>query len=155
MVSGYILQAVGIYQSNTGDTRYNTPRSMVFEIDSKHKYEYDFPKLQVQSNAIGMKTITVFSLVSPIGSILPASMSNFALLTSSHRSLTRYSLVGISGIVLSDRLLGTSYGKELKTRFETALEEELSSQDGSILPIRSELTGFTVRKSCLLIQLSS
>ena len=48
--------------------------------------------------------------------------------------------------MLSDRLLGTSYGKELKTRFETALEEELSSQDGSILPIRSELTGFTVSR---------
>lgn len=45
MVSGYILQAVGIYQSNTGDARYNEPGSMVFEVDNKHKYEYDFPKL--------------------------------------------------------------------------------------------------------------
>lgn len=31
--------------------------------------------------------------------------------------------------------------------FERNLEEEFTERDGSILPIRSELTGFTVSKS--------
>lgn len=40
MVSGYILQAVGIYQSNTGDDRYCKPGSMTFEVSPKHQYAY-------------------------------------------------------------------------------------------------------------------
>lgn len=42
MVSGYVLQAVGIYQSNTGDDRYTKPGSLEFEVDKSHKYKYDF-----------------------------------------------------------------------------------------------------------------
>ena len=42
MVSGYILQAVGIYQSNTGDDRYSKAGSLEFEVDKSHKYKYDF-----------------------------------------------------------------------------------------------------------------
>ena len=42
MVSGYVLQAVGIYQSNTGDDRYTKPGSLTFEVDKSHKFPYDF-----------------------------------------------------------------------------------------------------------------
>ena len=42
MVSGYVLQAVGIYQSNTGDERYCKPGSLTFVVSPKHKYPYDF-----------------------------------------------------------------------------------------------------------------
>lgn len=45
MVSGYVLQAVGIYQSNTGDDRYTKSGSLEFEIDQKHKFKYDFRKI--------------------------------------------------------------------------------------------------------------
>ena len=57
-----------------------------------------------------------------------------------------HSLVGIGGILRTDRLLGNDYGSELRSRFEHALETEFTDPDGSILPIRSELTGFTVRR---------
>jgi hypothetical protein len=77
MVSGYILQAVGVYQSNTGDTRYNKPGSMVFEIDNNHKYAYDLPKI-AQSSIIGMRMITVSFPASPTGSILPSSKLDLA-----------------------------------------------------------------------------
>lgn len=50
-------------------------------------------------------------------------------------------------MILADRLLGSNFASELKPRFEAALEEEFTTQDGSILPIRSELTGFTVQLS--------
>jgi hypothetical protein len=57
---------------------------------------------------------------------------------------TLCNLVGTSGIVLTDRLLGKNYGDQIRKRFESALEEEFSETDGSIIPIRSELTGFTI-----------
>ena len=47
-------------------------------------------------------------------------------------------------MVLAERLLDVDYASSLKERFENALEEEFTTQDGTILPIRSELTGFTV-----------
>lgn len=45
MVSGYILQAIGIYQSNTGDDKYTKPGSMTFEVSKNHKYPYDFKRV--------------------------------------------------------------------------------------------------------------
>jgi hypothetical protein len=42
MVSGYVLEAVGLYQSNTGDNRYTKKGSLLFEVDKNHKYAYDF-----------------------------------------------------------------------------------------------------------------
>lgn len=62
-------------------------------------------------------------------------------------SIDIHSLVGISGMILADRLLGMPYARDVKKRFENALEEEFTTQDGTILPIRSELTGFTVSQS--------
>jgi len=41
MVTGYILQAIGIYQANTGDDRYTKPGSMTFEITDSIKFPYD------------------------------------------------------------------------------------------------------------------
>ena len=55
-----------------------------------------------------------------------------------------FSLVGIGGIVVADRALNTDYGDQLRRRFVKSLEEEFTEPDGSILPIRSQLTGFTV-----------
>ena len=45
MVSGYVLQAVGIYQSNTGDRRYEKPGSLTFQVTKNAIYEYDFRKI--------------------------------------------------------------------------------------------------------------
>ena len=55
-------------------------------------------------------------------------------------------------MVFAERLLGVDYASTLKKRFENALESEFTTQDGTILPIRSELTGFTV---CLTRSLAS
>lgn len=126
MVSGYVLQAVGIYQSNTGDERYMKPDSLLFEVDKKHKYPYDF------------RTIAdaVYRNWDEGPYCLFSCEPNWIY--------TLCNLVGISGMVFAERLLGVNYASALKTRFEAALEEEFTTQDGSILPIRSELTGFTV-----------
>lgn len=47
-------------------------------------------------------------------------------------------------MIYAERLLGVDYASTLKKRFENALEEEFTTQDGTILPIRSELTGYTL-----------
>lgn len=47
MVSGYVLQAVGIYQSNTGDKRYEKPGSLEFVVSKGSKHKYDFRGIAV------------------------------------------------------------------------------------------------------------
>lgn len=55
-----------------------------------------------------------------------------------------YSLTGMAGLVISDRILGRDLGSKIRNRFERSLEEEFTECDGRILPIRSEFTGLTV-----------
>ena len=126
MVSGYVLQAVGIYQSNTGDDRYCKEGSLTFEVDKTHKYPYDFRTI---ADAVNRNWVE----------------GPYCLFSCEPNWIyTLCNLVGISGMLYADRLLGLNYASALKGRFEEALEEEFTTQDGSILPIRSELTGFTV-----------
>lgn len=54
-----------------------------------------------------------------------------------------FSLTGASGITLAARLLNVGWGEKIKKRFEKALAEEFTQQDGTIMTIRSELTGYT------------
>ncbi|KIX10525.1 uncharacterized protein Z518_01608 [Rhinocladiella mackenziei CBS 650.93] len=126
MVTGYILQAVGIYQSNTGDERYTKPGSMTFEITDSIKFPYD---LKGVADA-------VYRNMNEAAYCLYPCEPNWLY--------TPCNLVGIGGILLTDRLLGNNYGEQLRERFEHALETEFTDPDGSILPIRSELTGFTI-----------
>ncbi|KAJ9612110.1 hypothetical protein H2200_003707 [Cladophialophora chaetospira] len=126
MVTGYILQAVGIYQSNTGDDRYTKPGSMVFEITDSIKYPYDIKGI----------ADSVHRNMDEAAYCLYPCEPNWLY--------TPCNLVGIGGILLTDRLLGNTYGENLRERFEHALETEFTNADGSILPIRSELTGFTI-----------
>ena len=55
------------------------------------------------------------------------------------------SLLGYASLVISDRILGRNDVEKIRPRFEKALEEEFTERDGTMLPIRSELTGMTVR----------
>jgi hypothetical protein len=126
MVSGYVLQAIGIYQSNTRDDRYCKKDSLEFEITDTVKYKYDLPSI----------ADAVFRNMDENPYTLYPCEPNWIY--------TLCNLVGISGMVATDRLLGNSYGDRLRKRFESALEKEFSFPDGSIVPICSELTGFTI-----------
>ena len=50
-------------------------------------------------------------------------------------------------MTLADRLLNVNYASKIKHRFEKALDSEFTQEDGTIIAIRSELTGFTVSRS--------
>ncbi len=52
--------------------------------------------------------------------------------------------------MVGDRALKTNHGSKIFGSFEKNLEEEFTNRDGSILPIRSELTGFTVQVQLFL-----
>jgi hypothetical protein len=134
MVSGYVLQAVGIYQSVTGDNRYTKPGSLTFEIDKSHKYPYDFRGI----------ADAVYRNWDEGPYCLYSCEPNWIY--------TLCNLVGISGMLLADRLLGLNYASILKPRFEKALEEDFTTRDGTILPIRSELTGFTVSPTTFKVE---
>ena len=126
MVSGYMLQALGIYQTTSGDSRYTEKDCLVFEVDKTHKYAYDFKSI---ADAVKRNW----------------DEGPYCLYSCEPNWIyTICNLVGISGMVYAERLLNVDYASSLKDRFEAALEEEFSNRDGSILPIRSELTGFTV-----------
>lgn len=154
MVTGYILQAVGIYQSNTGDDRYTKPGSMTFEITDKIKFPYDLQGVatavyrNMNEAAYCLYPCEPNWLYTPCKYVhafpynLRHPLQDIDLLVTDW--VTSSSLVGIGGILLTDRLLGNTYGEKLRERFEHSLETEFTEPDGSILPIRSELTGFTV-----------
>lgn len=50
----------------------------------------------------------------------------------------------MSGLIIADEKLGRKNVEKLRPRFEQCLEEEFTQSDGRIVPLRSELTGFTV-----------
>lgn len=50
----------------------------------------------------------------------------------------------MSGLIIADETLGRNDVQRLRPKFEKALEEEFTQADGRIVPLRSELTGFTV-----------
>ena len=91
MVSGYVLQAVGIYQSNTGDDCYTKEGSLTFEVDKNNKYPYDFKKI---ADAVKRNW----------------DEGPYCLFSCEPNWIyTLCNLVGISGMVYAERLLGVEY----------------------------------------------
>lgn len=126
MVSGYILLAAAIYQNVTRDDRYTKKDSMEFVITEGARYKYDLKSI---ADAVFRNMDTNPYSLYPCEPNWIYTICNF---------------VGISGIIASDKVLGTDYGDRLKDRFSAALASEFSNADGTVLPIRSELTGFTI-----------
>jgi hypothetical protein len=60
------------------------------------------------------------------------------------RIYTPCNLTGASGITLASRVLNVPWANNLKQRFGMALDEDFTQQDGTIMTIRSEMTGFTI-----------
>ncbi|KAH7085825.1 hypothetical protein BKA63DRAFT_560455 [Paraphoma chrysanthemicola] len=126
MVSGYILLAASLYQIATRDDRYTKKGSMEFVVTDTAKYKYDLPSIAE----------AVFRNMDKNSYSLFPCEPNWIY--------TICNVVGIAGIAASDKVLGNRYGDKIKPRFEAALASEFSDADGTLLPIRSELTGFTI-----------
>ncbi|KAF1816396.1 hypothetical protein P152DRAFT_121713 [Eremomyces bilateralis CBS 781.70] len=126
MVSGYILLSCALYQANTGDNRYTKPGSLAFEVTHNDVYKYD-----IQSVA----ELVFFNMDQNPYTLYPCEPNWVYAICN---------LIGVIGLQASDRVLGNKFADRIRERFESALEREFSNADGTILPIRSELTGFTI-----------
>ncbi|KAL4939225.1 hypothetical protein BDV06DRAFT_225196 [Aspergillus oleicola] len=130
MVTGFVLQAVALYVANTGDMRYTEPGSLTFNVSEKHSYQYDIHSLS--KALVSQWTINPYTLFS----------------CEPNWIYTPCNLQGIVGQVVYDRMFGTSHATTLQSKFEYSFTSEFMEPDGSILPIRSELTGFTIPGLC-------
>ncbi|KAF5026815.1 hypothetical protein F66182_1099 [Fusarium sp. NRRL 66182] len=130
MVTGFLLQGVMLYTANTGDLRYTKPGSLVFNIDDNHSYRYSLHDLQ--------ETLVRQWSASPY-CLIPCEPNWIYVMCN---------LQGMTGAVLYDRVFGTSSTKVLLPIFEESLNTNFTETSGSVLPIRSELTGFTIPGLC-------
>ena len=130
MVTGWLLQGLMLYQSNTRDERYTTPGSLKFKVTEKMIYPHDVHSI---SRALVRQWIedpyTLFSC-EPNWIYTPCNM------------------YGMVGQFIYDRLFGTKHAERILPAFESSLDTNFTEPDGSILPIRSQLTGFTIPGLC-------
>lgn len=130
MVTGFLLQGVMLYTANTGDMRYAQPRGLKFRVTDNDVYEYD---LQTMSAALLRQwTEDAFCL-------FPCEPNWI---------YTPCNLQGMTGQIIYDRVFKTKHAEKLLPLFEKSLTENFTEPDGSILPIRSQLTGFTIPGLC-------
>lgn len=130
MVTGYILQAIGIYENNTADTHFSAKDCLEFVVTDSARFKTDFQ---------GLNDAVYDNMTADEFCLYPCEPNWI---------YTPCNLVGIGGIVAADRALKTNHGDKLKANFLRALEAEFTEPDGSILPIRSQLTGFTIPGLC-------
>ncbi|KAH7265542.1 uncharacterized protein BKA55DRAFT_660913 [Fusarium redolens] len=130
MVTGFLLQGVMLYTANSGDMRYTKPGSLVFNIDDKHSYRYNLHDLQ--------ETLVRQWSASPYCLILCEPNWIYVMCN----------LQGMTGAVLYDRVFGTKPTEVLLPIFEESLNTNFTETSGSVLTIRSELTGFTIPGLC-------
>ncbi|KAJ5765633.1 hypothetical protein N7520_005192 [Penicillium odoratum] len=130
MVSGFLLQVVTLYTANTGDMRYTKPGSLVCKVTPKHIYKHDLHHIskalvqQWKANPYTLFPCEPNWIYSPCN------------------------LQGMVGQVIYDRIFGTTHAKCLILGFEASLTSEFMEPSGSIIPIRSEITGFTIPGLC-------
>lgn len=130
MVTGFLLQSAMLYTANTGDMRYTEPGSMKFQVTKKNVYSHDIHSI---SGAL----------------VAQWKEDPFCLFSCEPNWIyTPCNLQGMTGQVIYDRVFGTHHAKDILPLFEESLNTNFTEEDGSILPIRSEITGFTIPGLC-------
>lgn len=130
MVSGWLFQGLMLYLANTGDMRYTKPGSLRFQVSKKAQYDYDL-------HSIGAALVRQWT------------ENPYCLFPCEPNWIyTPCNMYGIVGQALYDRVFNQNHTKELLPRFEESLNANFTEEDGSIIPIRSELTGFTIPGLC-------
>ncbi|RTE76498.1 hypothetical protein BHE90_009047 [Fusarium euwallaceae] len=126
MVTGFLLHGVMLYTANTRDYRYTQPGSLNFHITDNRSYKYSVHDLQE-------------SLVRQW-----SSSPYFLIPCEPNWIYVMCNLQGMTGAVLYDRVFGTKATQMLLPSFEESLNTNFTETSGSVLTIRSELTGFAI-----------
>ncbi|KAL6364086.1 hypothetical protein LRP88_03519 [Fusarium phalaenopsidis] len=126
MVTGFLLHGVMLYTANTGDYRYTQPGSLNFHITDNRCYKYSVHDLQ--ESLVRQWSSSPYCLI-------PCEPNWIYVMCN---------LQGMTGAVLYDRVFETKATQMLLPSFEESLNTNFTETSGSVLTIRSELTGFAI-----------
>ncbi|KAH7047327.1 hypothetical protein B0J12DRAFT_575464 [Macrophomina phaseolina] len=130
MVTGFLLQGVALYTGITGDWRYTRPASLRFRVTDAKVYDYDIHSLDEAILSQWARNPWCLFPCEP------------------NWIYTMCNLQGRIGQTVYDRIFGKTHARDTGARFEHSLDTNFTDTDGSILTIRSELTGFTIPGIC-------
>lgn len=126
MLTGFYLISLGLYAANTGDRRYQEPGSLNFRLNDKQSFAHD-------THSIAQALVENFNA------------SAYCLYPCEPNWIYTFcNLQGMTGLLLYDRVAGTQHYQHLRERFEDNWRQEFTETDGSVVPIRSSLTGLTI-----------
>jgi hypothetical protein len=126
MLTGFYLMSLGLYASNTGDRRYETPGILDFRLSNGQRFPHSM-------NSVADALVRNFN------------ESAFCLYPCEPNWIYTFcNLQGMTGLVLYDRIKGTTHGTQLRERFGSMWRSEFTSPDGTVMPIRSSLTGLAI-----------
>jgi len=125
MLTGFLGIQVGLYMSNSGDRRYLEPGSLTFVQNNRKSFRHSFKD-------IGLSLIRNFRQ-SPF--CLYPCEPNWIYPICNH--------YGMTALTLYDRICGTSHVGELLPNWLEKLDSELTDRKGSVVGLRSSLTGWT------------
>lgn len=126
MLTGFFGLQICQYMSNTGDMRYAEPGSLTFIYSDNKQYKHD--------------------IHSVIGSIVNNQNEQAFCLYPCEPNwvYTPCNFMGMKALALYDRLFGTTHFKDIYPQFIKQLDAEFTQADGSVIALRSNLTGFAV-----------
>jgi hypothetical protein len=126
MLTGFYGLQICQYMSNTGDMRYAEAGSLTFIYNDNKQYKHD--------------------IHSVIGSIVKNQNEQAFCLYPCEPNwvYTPCNFMGMKALALYDRLFGTTHFKDIYPQFIKMLDAEFTQADGSVIALRSNLTGFAV-----------
>ena len=123
MLTGWLALHVGMYQLASGDRRYDAPGSLTFRDSPTKAYSHSLPSL--------VSSVRDNYAVAPF--CLYPCEPNWVYPVCNH--------YGMTSLVVNDRLAGTTDSADLTDRWLTNLDAEFTDESGSIVGLRSSLTG--------------
>jgi Linalool dehydratase/isomerase len=123
MLTGWLGLHVGMYSLASGDHRYAEPGSLTFRLNDRTAWPHDLHSLarSVKSNF----DVAPFCLY-------PCE-PNWVYPICNH--------YGLSSLVVNDRLFGTNNVEQIRDRWLRNLDVEFTDESGSLVGLRSSLTG--------------
>ncbi len=123
MLTGWFGIQLGIYMSNTGDRRYAQPGSLPFRLNKHRVFHHDIHSIEQSVLKNFMDSEFCLYPCEP----------NWVYPICNH--------FGMTSLAIYDRLFGTSYTQATLDRWLHSLDTEFTDDSGSIIGLRSGLTG--------------
>ena len=125
MMTAYFGEQVGLYMLSTGDMRYAAPGSLTFRWNEHVAFEHDIHSLNA-------------SLIANF------RRSPFCLYPCEPNWIyTGCNFFGLRSLAVYDRIFGSHHLDDIKQPFLDSLDREFTTLSGSVIALRSSLTGFT------------